>query len=864
MPGQSWHDRLFRALLRAFPAEFRERFGREMAGDFQDQLDEARERGPRRLLRLWCRTGRDLLWRAPGEHLDILRRDIVFTTRLCRRHPTLTVTIVATIAAAVGLNTAVFSVVDGVLLRSLPYDDDGRLVRLYQLSPDPNRPRDGLSAPNFADVRSRATRLDAVALLGSSSVTVTGGQYPERVDLMTVSEDFFRLFPVQPVLGRLFAPSDYTGSHRAIVLTHALWQRQFGGRDDAIGSVVSLPREATAEVVGVLPPDFGFQAIPGRGRVEGWISEVSGLSRTQRFFVAVGRLADGATIDAARIEMDVIADALAREYPKANAGRGIAVASLHETMVEDVRTQVGFLFGAAFCVLLVACANIANLLLAFQAGRRHDLATRVALGASRARLIRQFVTHSLLLSIAGGIAGVLAAIVLVPSIVAAAPTGIPRLDTIAVDGRVLLFSIATTTLLGVVCGLVPCLVMGRRTTTNVLRSTGVDARDRGRRVRHGLAVAQVALALMLVVAAGLMVRTIRAVGALELGFDPARVISIGLAPDWAALTARGLRPDEFASTFMDRIRALPGVEAAGFGPRPLGGPGNGMVVKLPDGESRAYRVDTVGPGYLEALGATLLEGRFFTPFDRGDRRDVAIVNQAAVRAGWVDGYAIGGHVFLDNRQLEVVGLLRDVRRDGLERSPTPMVYLPGDGRLTPVMSAYNILIRTSGDPEDVLPAARAIVRDIDPTSALMQVQTLAATLADAQAPRRFTLELIGVFSLIALGLSALGVYGLVSDAVSRRVPEFGIRLALGATPARILLSIVRYGAAIVVIGAAIGLAGAVALNRTMQTLVFGVETTDVVAYVSASVVLMLATLAACLIPARRAASVDPVRALRQE
>ncbi len=867
MSWRRWHNRLFRAFLRLFPSEFRERFGAEMADDFQDQYDDARR--TRGLKRLWFRTSRDLAGRAMLEHLDTLRRDLAFTARSSRRHPALALTIVATLAVAIGLNTAVFSVADGVLLRSLPYDGEQRLVQLYDLSPEPERERQSVSPGNFVDWAAEASTIDVMVAVSSMDLTVAGAGDPERVEAMVVSEGFFRMFPSRPVVGRLFTPADHdvakAGPPAAVILSHDLWQRRFNGRPDVVGQTVRTAFGSAAEVVGVLPPDFHFREVPGRARADAWLATSPNPNqRRARYLTAIGRLAPGAAVAAAQAEMDLVAAKLALAHPDVNAGREIGIVPLHEVVVESVRSQMWFLFGAALCALLVAGANVAGLLLAFERGQRYELATRIALGASRARLVRQAVTHSLSLSALGGAAGMLLAFGLVRMIVALAPVEIPRLDEIVVDVRVLAFSLVLTTLVGVLCGIAPVLMTAHRATANVLRLTGADARARGRRVRYGLAIAEVAVALMLVVAAGLMVRTVRAVGALELGFVADHLISIGLTPDISQWRARG-GMSAFESTLLERIRALPQVVAAGIGSRPLGGAGLGMGVELPgvDNEERqCCAADSVSPGYLEALGAQLVEGRFFRQQDADDGAGVMLVNQAAARLGWPDRTAVGRVVDVDGQSLRVVGVVHDVRRDGLEPAPEPTIYLVSSR--TPSLWTNNLIVRTHGDPAEILPAVRAIMRDIDPTQALTRIQTMEQALAGARAPRQFTLQLIGMFSLIALGLAALGVYGLVSESVSQRLPEFGIRMALGATPARILGAVVAHGAGIVVIGAAAGLACAVAVNRTMTSLVFGVETTDAGTYGVAAVVLFAATLTACLLPAWRAATVDPVRALRQQ
>jgi putative ABC transport system permease protein len=893
MATPSWHERLYRALLRLFPAEFRGDFGDEMADDFRQQRIDAASGGAAPVARLWTRTALDMGRRAPREHLDVLRRDASYAVRLLVRRPGFAAITLATLALGIGLNTAVFSVVSAVLLRPLPIPDSARLVRLFEVSPPPSREQDYVSSGNLVDWRKQARTLDGIASIGSAGRTMTGAGDPEQLRAMTVSEDFFRVLGARPALGRLFIAADYApfaardnkgstpaspaavtiggqvflrrfgGKATVVVLGHDLWQRRYGGRADVIGTTVRLDG-SNVEVVGVLPADFAFTEIPQWGHADCWLPQSPDPEqRKARYLSAIGRLAPGVSLRQAQAELDVIASQLAAKYPDADKDRGIQLSPLLRAQTASVRTELWVLLGAAGCVLLIACANVANLLLAHASGRRLELATRLALGASRAHLVRQTLTESLLISMTGGAAGFALAALALPALIALAPPEVPRLREIAVDGWMLAFATIASVAVGLACGLAVVLSMDRvNPQGGGPRPSGADAGHHGRRFRQGLTIAEIALALMLVVAAGLLVRTLRALGAQELGFDPRNVISIGISPDSRKYLARDNSLSQFEANLVTRLKSAPGVVAAGIGARPLGGGGMAARVVSEDGKEHPMDVDIVSAGYLEALGAKLLSGRFVAATDSADAPRVALVNAAAARALAGTADPIGRTILLGRNPTQIVGVVADVRRGDLERPPGPAIYL---SHLQPAgMTTNNLLVRTSGEPRDVLPSVRAIMRQLDPDQPLTRIGTLQERIDEVLAPRRFMLRLIGLFSILALGLAMLGVYGVMAESVAQRVPEIGIRVALGATPGAIRHLVIVQGGWMVVLGLAGGLAGALTLRRAMATLVFGVPTTDPLAYAIACVCLAAATIAACAIPANRAASLDPIRALRQE
>jgi putative ABC transport system permease protein len=892
MATPSWHERLYRALLRIFPSEFRGDFGDEMVDDFRQQRADTSAGGG--TARLWTKTALDMGRRAPAEHFDVFRRDAAHAVRLLLRRPGFAAIALTTLALGIGLNTAVFSVVSAVLLRPLPIPESARIVRIFDVGPPPAREQDAVSSGNFVDWKAQARTLDGIALIGGSGETLNGAGDPEQIQAMTVSEDFFRLLGARPALGRLFTAADYaplaaqydTGTAprprsavtvggqvfqrsypvhaTVVVLGHDLWERRFGGRPDAIGSSVRL-NGRNVEVVGVLPADFPFTEIPGWSRrADCWLPAAPDpAQRRARYLSAIGRIAPGVSLRQSQAEFDVIAAQLAARFPEADKDRGIHLSPLLDAQTAGVRTQLWVLLGAAGCVLLIACANVANLLLAHASGRRLELATRLALGASRAHLIRQTLTESLIMSGAGGAAGFALASWALPALVALAPPEIPRLHEVSVDGWMLAFATVASVAVGLVCGMAVVFSMDRvNPQAGGFRPSGVDAAHHGRRFRQGLTIAEIALALMLVVAAGLLVRTLRALGAQELGFDPRNVISIGISPDSRRYPGRDGALSQFEADLVARLKSASGVIAVGIGTRPLGGGGMSNVVRSENGVERRVGVDVVSTGYLEALGVRLLQGRFIEPTDSADAPRVGLLNASAARALWGAADPIGRAITMDRVRVEIVGVVADVRRGDLEHPPGPAIYL---SHLQPAgMSVNNLLMRTSGDPRELLPSARAVMRQLDPDQPLTRITTLQERIDEILAPRRFMLRLIGLFSILALGLAMLGVYGVMAESVAQRVPEIGIRVALGATPAAIRHLVMAQGGWLVVLGLAGGIAGALALRRAMSTLVFGVPTTDPVAYAIAAACLAAATIAACAIPANRAASMDPVRALRQE
>jgi len=869
-------ERWFRLLLRLFPSEFRGDFGDQMAEDFRDQHEDARRKGrlaPR--WHLWRTTTVDVVRRAPREHLDVLRRDVVYAFRQIARRTLVSAGAIATLAIGLGLNTAVFSLASTVLWRDLPLPDSKRLVAIQEISADPANTGTSVSSANFLDWESRSRTLSSLALVGWTTQTLVGAGDPEHLTGARVSRGFFRVVPIRLERGRPFNDADYAPlaataasglregepvEPNVAIVSYDLWLRLFGGRDEAVGRKVRF-NDATVEIIGVLPRGFSFP-----GSEEAVFLQPMAPDPTQRrarYLSAFGRTADDTSLAQAQAEFDVISSELAQRYPRANGAHRVRLVNLRDEVAKSVRGHLWLLLGAAGSVLLIACASVGNLLLAQASGRRLEFATRAALGASRAHLVRQMLTESIVFALLGGAAAVLLSYWALPVLSRFAPPGTPRLSELRVDALVVGFAVVASLAVGVICGLVASIATLRAGRGPIRQATGADSSRPGRRFRVALTIAQIAIALALAIGTSLLTRTLRAVSALDLGFNPGNVLSVGLNPRAPQYSQPGFK-QQFESDLQARVRALPGVVAAGIGSRPLGPATFGDEIAVEGGPAGTVRtsVDVVGPGFLEAAGARLAAGRFFSDDDTADRSLVAVVNQAAARTWWPGANPIGRTIVRNQKAMEIVGIVDDVRRHQIEADPSPTIYLAT--AQAPMFWTNNLLVRTSDDARGILPSIRAVMRSIDREQALARITTLEESLSEATAPRRNLLWLVGFFSLMALLLAVIGVYGVVAESVAQRVPEIGVRVALGATRHNVLMLFLRQSMWLIAFGTVAGLAIAVAFNRTMTSFVFRVPTLDPASYIVACLCVAAATLTACSIPASRATKVDPVVALRQE
>jgi putative ABC transport system permease protein len=803
------------------------------------------------------------------------------------KSPGLTAVAVLALALGVGANTAIFSVVNAVLLRPLPYKDPDRLVVLWGNNLKQGRGQLPVSFPNFLDWKNQNRVFEDMASYAYNQFVITGRQEPERVRGVFVSTGFFPVLGVRPSLGRTSRPEEER--EYLAVLSHALWQRRFGSDPSIIGQVITLNGKGYT-VIGVMPPDFQFPPRDPRFQPTGtgaelWVT-LSSLftpspnlgdwigSRSLRGNRVIGQLKPGVTIQQAQAEMDTIAGRLEQAYPDANAGVGVTLVPLHEQLVGHIRAALLVFLGAVGFVLLIACANVANLLLARTATREKEMALRAALGASRLRLVRQLLTESTLLALLGGALGLLLALWGVDLLVHLDTGNIPRANEIGIDGRVLSFTLAISLLTGMIFGLAPALQASKLNLNETLKEGGRSSAGswRGRRVRGLLVVSEIALTLVLLIGAGLMIKSFRRLLETPPGFNPQNVLTMQIQvssfqhsqpPQWVA----------FYRQVLERVAALPGVQSVGtcdsLPPR-IFQRGNSFAIEghpsPGPGQSPIAQLFTISPDYFRALNVPLLKGRYFTEADTAAAPGVAIINETIARRFFPNEDPVGRRLKLGNPEsqsprLTIVGVVGDVKYSGLDADTEAGLYIPY--LQNPVPGMY-LMVRTASYPLSLAAAVRGQVLAVDKDQPVANIKTMEQVLAESVAQRRLNTLLLGLFAAVALSLAMVGIYGVVSYSVSQRTHEIGIRMALGAQTGDVLRLVVRQGLQPVLIGMAIGLTGALALTRLLSSLLYGVSATDPATFVVISLLLTAVALLACYIPARRATKVDPMIALRYE
>ncbi len=821
-----------------------------------------------------------------GIMVDTLVQDLRYALRTLGRSPAFSSVVVLTVAFGIAANTAIFTIVDGVLLKPLPYAHPDRLVMLWERSLTDGTL--GTVAPaNFFDWRQQGHSFDAMAAVDPhEDVILTGSGEPRRLLGAAVTAEFFPVLGVGMALGRTFlAEEDRPGHNRVVVLSHAVWLNQFGGRPDILGHVLTL-NDAPFTVVGVLPRDFSLVSrasdLEARHRFDLWTplaleSPPPAWQRGTHSLTVFARLKPAAALTQAQMDLDAVAANLRRLYPADDANHGIAAVPMAQHVVVDVRTALLTLLAAVGMVLAIACANIANLLLTRAATRRKEIALRVALGASRRRIARQLVTESAVLTITGGMLGLLLTSVSLPLLVNHLPADLPRTSEIGVDTRVLVFTSALSLLTGLVFGLVPLVYSRGISATDALKQGSWSVAGGRSRVRSALLVAQVAVALMLLVGAGLMMKSLWRLWGVSPGFHVDHILTtqLSLPPQYANGNSFGTGKHPRIAVFQrelgERVRAIPGVQAAAFAAYlPLGGTDNSWAFDIegrpprPPGIFDIANYRPVTAGYFETMGIPLRRGRAFDSGDGEDRPLVVIVNETMAREFWDRQDPVGQRLrFGDHSWRTIVGVVGDVHHRGLGATPAAELYVPY-AQVPNVEVHPTLVMRTSTDPETVVRALQKAVADVDPTVPMDQIQTMNELVADSVAQSRFRTTVLLMFAGVALLVAAMGLYGAMSYSVSQRTQEFGVRMAVGASRSALLRLVLGQATRLVIVGICLGLAGSVLLSRLIASLLYGVAPFDVGTLAGVSVLLVSVALMASYVPAHRAARADPMKALRWE
>jgi putative ABC transport system permease protein len=807
----------------------------------------------------------------------MLLHNIRYTLRLLRRSPGFTAIAVLTLALGIGANTAVFSVVDAVMLRPLPYADPARLVSLWEINTEEGFARRSSVAPaNLVDYVAANRTFAGLAGLSSSSMSLTKAGTPEQLQGEAVTWNLFAVIGVSPAIGRPFSvEEDRPGREHVVILSDSLWRGRFASDPAIVGRSITLNGEAY-EVVGVMPA--GFQALTQfRSSVEiaffvpaAYPAELLANHGDHEISV-VGRLGPGISVQHAQADLSGISTELGRRFPDTNRSVRATIAPLGQDVVRNVRVSLLMMLGSVGVVLLIACVNLANLLIVRAVGQSQELAIRIALGASRGQIAADVITRGVVLAVFGGAAGLLCGLWTRDALVAIAPASIPRLDHVAVSWRVLSMTFALSLVTGVLAGFLPALQASRRATVAALQATAptLSGAQSLMRWRGMLMAGEIAAALVLAVGAGLLVRSLTRLTSIDLGFETAKVLTLTVRLPETRYTTPGARAT-FFTDLAQRVEGIPGVRSVAFANQfPMrGGWGGSVRVAGPSGDIVVDAdFQAVSPGYFATLGIPLVRGRLLTADDRQGALPVAVVSQTFVRK-YLGGREPIGYRFARTGPrvptLTVVGVVGEIRRDGKEAELQPQVYLSAaQTDLYPVRLA-NLAVRATANPYGLVPAIQRAVWSIDPDQPITGVRTLDDVLLASMAQRRFNMTLLASFAMLAVGLALVGVYGVVSYAAAQRTREIGIRVALGASRRDVIALVVRSGLRWSIAGVAAGLIAASATTRLMTALLFEVSATDPATFVAIAVAMIAVAVGASYVPARRAASVDPIAALRME
>ena len=815
---------------------------------------------------------RDLAYEVKGGGLiETTLQDLRYSGRLLLKHPGFTVTAALILSLGIGANTAIFSIVNAVLLRPFPYHAPEQLVMIGE-----GAAGGAVSYPNFVDWRDDRTVFEAAsAVRPNENFNLIGVGEPERLQGRLVSAGFLTLLGITPVVGRDFVQDDdRPAATPVVIVSYGLWVRRFGQDQSIQGKQITL-NDRSFTVVGVTPPNFQFA-------LDADVSIPIGL-QAERFKTrggdpginVVARLKPNQSLQQAEAALNVIYARLEQQYPQSNAGRRAYLRTIHQEFVGDFRRPLLILLGSVALVLLIACANVANLLLVRASTRRREISVRVALGASRWRIVRQLVTESTLLAGIGGLLGILLAYWGTSLIASQIPGGIPRINEANVDARVLAFTVGLSLLTGFAFGLAPAFQASRLNLSESLKEGDRGSSGRRQRLRSALVVAEISLTLTLLVGAGLLIQSFRKVLQVDPGFNPEHLLTMQVSvsnPD-------GHQVAEFFEQLQDDVQRLPGVKSVGVSNGlPLGVANNptffvvGRPIPEPGNESGAVRY-TVSPGYFETMGIELLKGRLFTKQDRPNTPFVMIIDETLARQQFPNEDPIGKRIS-QSRSLdpsyEVVGIVRHVEQNNLDApvSERPQFYLSFNQipteRLPGFVRRINVLTRTNVEPTTLTSAVRAQIAALNKQQAVFNVRTMEQIVSESVAPRRFFMMLLSVFAVVALALAGIGIYGMMSYVVAQRTREIGLRITLGAQTGNVLRMVIGAGMKLAIVGLALGVVASLALTRTMKTLLFGVSATDPLTFVGITSLLAVVALLACWVPARRATRVDPMVALRYE
>jgi predicted permease len=885
-------SRLFRALVRLLPASTRQRDAEELC-DVYDAIeaDARRASGPLGALRTFATelpgfTGlviREHLtaWRqrryarALARHqlpyvedrsmIDSWLQDVRYAMRSLWKSKSFATISVATLALGIGANTAIFSVVNGVLLQPLPFATPERIVTVMSASDQSPAAVYGSSPANFNDIR-RDTHASRIAAFSTSRVTLIGNGEPESIMAVTTVGDIFGVLGVRPLLGRMLEPNDDSpASPAVVVLNYDAWQRIFGGDPAVIGKSVTIGRQPRV-IVGVMPAEFQFSPAPADiWMPEQWSPEYSS-NRDQYYLQIIARLGARQTSQQYSAQLEAVATRLRRDFGEFNTNLHLSATSLQETVVSAVRKRLWVLMGAVAFLLLITCANLANLALARASARHGEFAVRRALGAGGGRITRQLLTESVLLAVVGGAVGLGLGKVLLEAIIVAERASLPRVAEVGLNLTAIVFALVVSLVAGIAVGIVPSLRVSTSNSMDVLRH-GLRGTGTNQRARSVLVVAELALALMLLTGAGLLIRSFSKLIAVDVGFPIERLLTLQMTVPQRSL--------ETIEQSLDRLRAIPGVRAASVTSQlPVTGRGTGAWLNIADRPTKpnetppaeAYRV--VSPEYFQTMGIKLVRGRFPNADDRADRASGVVINEALAQRYWPNEEALGKQIRLGapgnylNPLSTIVGVVGNTPDNGLDTPPTRAVFMPL--RVAPWWNAYTYVVRTSGPPGAVAPAVRRELRALFPVTAIRNIRTMDEVLHDSVAPARLSMRLIVAFAIVALVTAALGVFGVLSFVVAQRTRELGIRMALGAAPRDVRRLVIRYGGTLALAGLVIGLAGSFALTRFIATMLFEVKPTDPLTFGAVSVILLGIGVFASWLPARRATRIDPIVALRSE